>query len=899
MLRRVWLHRRQLRAPHLHFFTSLSNEAGPALTAPSPRLRGRLFVDALPVTFHLWQLATVQKLVNAFIVPDLISSIRARLDNVTAHGFSVVELKPLNKDGCILVTFEYDAAGSDPESALSGIEAAIQQEAQKTGGLPSWTGRYRGRAWLVKGDLWAEDMWRLAHQFLSIQFEGPDVDEQRLYDMLRPYGHIVNMLQQQTVPAGSRRFITVLFGDSRDAVNARNALHGIVVSNGADQPPTKLHFTYTHQFAHDRPSVLDWVMNHPRIALPVIFFVLGTISYAIFDPIRSFMVKAKMQDYFVIQEYRIYRWLRAKSLQLRILEPEPKAEPNPEDVWKERKQAEKDLRAYLTSWPTTIAFVHGPQGSGKTQLLRGVLADRKRIVLTIDFRELQDATSEVQVINILARQVGYRPVLSFMNSFNNVVDMLTVGLMGHKANLRSSHSLPEQIRSMLLVVRNAIKSVGGSLRRKGQHEAHRAAQGEDLARANATREQRIVHGVWHDGRLDCVAGTGIIAELGVGDEDFAEDLGGTLDLTKTEKPTVVVPEKTRADTDTVSSLTVVVLKNLDGRGFNEEIFDVVAEWAAALVEQKLAHVVLVTDNRENAKRLAKALPSKPLQTIALSDADTESALAFVKHKLDDARICLDYTAEQIASIQRLGGRASDLHDVRSKLLNLSVLIADLLNRQLISKVRDGATVADAVEDIIARGLSELQKKAFADDVEDAKHLPWTREQAWSVFKALSKRDEVSYHETLLDFPFKGDEVALRSLAHADLISITTHHGSFSLKPFGETEQGFRPTIDNKTRPTSIQIRLPAAHRVFQATHDIAFNERCIASHEKAIKAYEQELLSLKEIGIQQHWLLWGSGNSGQAVRARYLSAKIYVANGKIEALERENASLRKVLSMVR
>nr|GAT47512.1 predicted protein [Mycena chlorophos] len=878
MLRRVWLHQRQLRASHLHFSTSPFNEAGPALTAP--RLRGRLFVDALPVTFHLWQLATVQKLVNAFIVPDLVSAIRARLDNVTAHGFSVVELKPLNKEGCILVTFEYDAAGSDSGSALSGIEAAIQREAQKTGGLPSWTGRYRGRAWLVKGDLWAEDMWRVAHQFLSIQFEGPDVDEQRLYDMLRPYGHIVNMLQQQTFPAGSRRFITVLFGDSRDAVNARNALHGIVVSNGADQPPTKLHFTYTHQFTHDRPSVLDWVMNHPRIALPVIFFVLGTISYAIFDPIRSFMVKAKMQDYFAIQEYRIYRWLRAKSLQLRILEPEPNPEPNPEDVWKERKQAEKDLQAYLTSWPTTIAFVHGPQGSGKTQLLRGVLADRKRVVLTIDFRELQDATSEVQVINILARQVGYRPVLSFMNSFNNVVDMLTVGLMGHKANLRSSHSLPEQVRSMLLVVRNAIKSVGGSLRRKGQHEAHRAAQGEDLARANAAREQRIQQGVWHDGRLDCVAGNGIMAELGVGDEDFAEDLTGTHDDAKTEKMT----ERIRADFDTARALPVVVIKNLDGRGFSEEIFDVVAEWAAALVEQKLAHVVLVTDNRENAKRLAKALPSKPLQTIALSDADAESALAFVKHKLDEARIRLDYTAQQVASIQRLGGRASDLHN-------------------LISKVRDGATVADAVEDIIARGLSELQKKAFADDVEDAKHLPWTREQAWSVFKVLSKRDEVSYHETLLDFPFKGDEVALRSLAHADLISITTHHGprtSTLIVRLNSTDYAQRPSTIRPGRPVYRYVfqRL-VSDRVFQATHDIAFNERCIASHESAIKACEEELLSLKEIGIQPHWLLWGSGNSGQAVRARYLSAKIYVANSKIEALERENAALRKVLSMAR
>jgi hypothetical protein len=51
-------------------------------------------------------------------------------------------------------------------------------------------------------------------------------------------------------------------------------------------------------------------------------------------------------------------------------------------------------------------------------------------------------------------------------------------------------------------------------------------------------------------------------------------------------------------------------------------------------------------------------------------------------------------------------------------------------------------VEGAVEDIIYREVNEVRKKAFGDDAEDAKNLPWGREQAWALFKLLSKNSEV-------------------------------------------------------------------------------------------------------------------------------------------------------------
>lgn len=38
------------------------------------------------------------------------------------------------------------------------------------------------------------------------------------------------------------------------------------------------------------------------------------------------------------------------------------------------------------------------------------------------------------------------------------------------------------------------------------------------------------------------------------------------------------------------------------------------------------------------------------------------------------------------------------------------------------------------------------------------------------------RSQIPYHDTLMDFPFKGDEMALRNMEHAELITITTHNG---------------------------------------------------------------------------------------------------------------------------
>lgn len=90
-----------------------------------------------------------------------------------------------------------------------------------------------------------------------------------------------------------------------------------------------------------------------------------------------------------------------------------------------------------------------------------------------------------------------------------------------------------------------------------------------------------------------------------------------------------------------------------------------------------------------------------------------------------------------------------------------------------------------------------------------------------------------------------------------------------------------------------------ADPIFQATQDIAFNEKVIASSEKTVSACEQELTTLRGIVVMeaQPWWTFGFGRkSATSLRARYLVDKMLASERKIETLEKKNSELKKVLA---
>lgn len=55
----------------------------------------------------------------------------------------------------------------------------------------------------------------------------------------------------------------------------------------------------------------------------------------------------------------------------------------------------------------------------------------------------------------------------------------------------------------------------------------------------------------------------------------------------------------------------------------ELLYASVADWAAALTENRIAHCIFVNDSVAVSKGLARALPSKPFSSISLTDATSE------------------------------------------------------------------------------------------------------------------------------------------------------------------------------------------------------------------------------------------------------------------------------------
>ncbi|KAJ1561998.1 mitochondrial escape protein 2 [Nowakowskiella sp. JEL0078] len=175
---------------------------------------------------------------------------------------------------------------------------------------------------------------------------------------------------------------------------------------------------------------------------------------------------------------------------------------------------------------------------------------------------------------------------------------------------------------------------------------------------------------------------------------------------------------------------------------NAFIYDRLVEWGAMLEENKIAHIVFVSDNPgQSPKALQKGtLPTKTLELIVLADADNESSLSYVQRRLG----LVFASAELQSAVEGLGGRLTDLEI-------------------LVQKVKAGACATDAYNEIILRSISEIRKVGFGDDSEEAGKISWRPEQCWKIIQLLSKYDEVSLDEVKSHPLFGGDESSLQQM----------------------------------------------------------------------------------------------------------------------------------------
>ena len=150
-----------------------------------------------------------------------------------------------------------------------------------------------------------------------------------------------------------------------------------------------------------------------------------------------------------------------------------------------------------------------------------------------------------------------------------------------------STSLPEQVRQILEVVGTALHSISSTRKKRARHDRESAIQSEEQVRAVERVQELIRRGIWHDPRMGPIAGGGVIAELGIGEEPFNErDEDLVIYSPKTEVSTAKRGSYDPSSPEAVNTLPIVVLKNYTANG-KEEVMDVFARWAAALVEEQV------------------------------------------------------------------------------------------------------------------------------------------------------------------------------------------------------------------------------------------------------------------------------------------------------------------------
>jgi hypothetical protein len=347
---------------------------------------------------------------------------------------------------------------------------------------------------------------------------------------------------------------------------------------------------------------------------------------------------------------------------------------------------------------------------------------------------------------------------------NGLIDLAAVGLIGQKAGF--STPIDQQLRQVLETVAGALKDVSSHIEQSHQDELDVQTRSAAVKREQEKRRQLIIRGGWHDGRLDCVAGNGVMSELGLGDEpvwegdldakppalmdDLAPIAGEAVPPTaaslREALPTLPAPVvkdvQLDADSEHIKALPIVVLKNFATKSAKGDAWNVIAEWGASLIENRIAHVIVITEGPTATKALVRAQPAKPLNSVALADADEANSLLYVQDKLSGAA---GTSAGASSSVLASGGLSVEDRECVAKLGGRMV---DL--ETLVYKVRTGSTVKEAVEDIVLRNTIELRKAAFGDDVEDAKSLPWTRAQAWKVVSELAKSGQVSTFAAVRD-----------------------------------------------------------------------------------------------------------------------------------------------------
>lgn len=327
------------------------------------------------------------------------------------------------------------------------------------------------------GKPWLEDLARFPSGRIKVEFvsvtpgaEAVELSQETLYSLFRRYGKLAQISSQPSDSKVLPKYAYIDFARMRNAVVARNCMHGFKLSEeaGGGKAGTALRLTYEPKMkAH---WIRDWIVNHPRIVIPAVAALVATITVAVFDPIRTFFIKVHIDHSFNIKNSRVYKWFKRQTTDIFSFRLRKSEQVGLHAIWSDRREAIEQLQNWLMETTNTFIVVQGPRGAGKKELVINQALKDKSNILLIDCKPIAEARNDSATINATAAQVGYRPVFSWMNSVSSLVDLAVQGTIGVKSGF--SETLDTQLANIMQTTATALQEIALSHRKKDDADAN-------------------------------------------------------------------------------------------------------------------------------------------------------------------------------------------------------------------------------------------------------------------------------------------------------------------------------------------------------------------------------------------------------------------------------------------
>ncbi|KAI4184480.1 MAG: hypothetical protein LQ348_004546, partial [Seirophora lacunosa] len=367
----------------------------------------------------------------------------------------------------------------NPSVSPSDVEAALQDYLEKKSPKPYFNPFKRISSHLVRGRPWLEDLQRYPSKRLKVEFlptspgaDAAEIPEETLYTLFRTYGKLGDITPQAKASKDLPKYATLNYRTVRDAIMAKNCMHGFILpeAEGGGAKGTVLKIAFEQRAkAH---VWREWIFSHPRIVVPIFAALLASAAVAVFDPIRTFFIKIHVTQAFHLTENGLYKWFRSQLMranEILTFKHRKGDDAGLSAVWDDRKDDIERIRTWLMETADTFIVIQGPRGSGKRELVLDEALKGRRNTLLIDCKPIQEAPGDSSTIFAAAREVGYRPVFSWMNTFSSMIDLAAQGAIGTKTGF--SETLDTQLAKIWQNTSNALKELALEGRKKDDKDS--------------------------------------------------------------------------------------------------------------------------------------------------------------------------------------------------------------------------------------------------------------------------------------------------------------------------------------------------------------------------------------------------------------------------------------------